>query len=482
MKYTSFADVARAMGRDADDTERPVVCIQGLGFVGAAMAIAVANARDADNSPYFNVVGVDLNTPEGLAKIEALNSGKFPLRHNDPKLASALKAVHSTGNLIATSDPEAYSLASTVVVDVHLDVVQDQDGAHLTLDEFRQAIRVVGKFIQPGCLIIIETTVPPGTCRKVVTPELNKVFLERGLSEHAFLLAHSYERVMPGKGYFDSIINYWRVYAGATLASADACEAFLSKVIDVKNYPLSRMSSTTASETGKVLENSYRATTIAFIEEWGRFAEAVGVDLFEVISAIRMRPTHSNMRVPGFGVGGYCLTKDPVLACLGTRELYGLENVDFPFCHMTLDVNKKMPLTSLDKLEKMLGGSVRDRSIFLLGVSYRPDIGDTRYSPSQSFVAEARKRGARVTCFDPFVNYWPEMGEELPTKLPTPCDADAVVFAVAHEEFTNLDVKTWLNGSRPVILDANNVLKEEQRGEFRAVGCRTASVGRGEEP
>jgi UDP-N-acetyl-D-glucosamine dehydrogenase len=480
MKYKSFSDVAGTIGRHAPVPQRPLVCVQGLGFVGAAMAIAVAHARDSSGSPHFNVVGVDRPTREGLAKIDAINSGMVPFRHNDANLASALSKVHAAGNLIATSDPEVYSVASTVVVDTPLDVKFDHGETRLKFDPFREAIRVVGKFIQAGCLIIIETTVPPGTCKKVVAPELAATLKGRGLPEDGFLLAHSYERVMPGKGYFDSIVNYWRVYAGLTPAAADACEAFLSKVIDVKNYPLSRMVSTTASETGKVLENSYRATTIAFIEEWSQFAESVGIDLFEVIHAIQKRPTHSNMRLPGFGVGGYCLTKDPLLAALGTQELFGREDIRFPFCELALAVNRAMPLVSLDKVQKMLGGCLKDKSLFLLGVSYRPDIGDTRYSPSQLFVTEARARGAQVTCFDPFVDYWPELAEQLPAELPTPCDVDAVIFAVAHEEFKTLNVRTWLNGSRPVILDANNVLENEQRRAFRAAGCTVASIGRGE--
>ena len=125
MKYKSFSDVAGTIGRPAPPPQRPVVCVQGLGFVGTAMAIAVANARDSSGSPHFNVIGVDLPTCEGLAKVEAINSGTFPfrhIRHNDPNLASVLPDAHSAGNLIATSDPEVYSVASTEIVDVALDV------------------------------------------------------------------------------------------------------------------------------------------------------------------------------------------------------------------------------------------------------------------------------------------------------------------------------------------------------------------------
>jgi UDP-N-acetyl-D-glucosamine dehydrogenase len=158
----------------------------------------------------------------------------------------------------------------------------------------------------------------------------------------------SYERVMPGRDYFRSIIDFWRVYAGSTPHAAEVCAAFLSKVIHVDRYPLTRLHSTTASETGKLLENSYRALNIAFIEEWGRFAEAVGVDLFEVIDAVRMRPTHSNMRQPGFGVGGYCLTKDPLLAGIAARDLFRRSDISFTFSQQAVGVNDRMPLRTLE--------------------------------------------------------------------------------------------------------------------------------------
>ena len=144
---------------------------------------------------------------------------------------------------------------------------------------------------------------------------------------------------MPGKDYFNSIINYWRVYSGINDESADRCRDFLETVISTNEYPLTRLKKTTASEISKVLENSYRATTIAFMEEWGRFAEAVDVDLFEVVDAIRMRPTHSNMRQPGFGVGGYCLTKDPYFAMLASRELFNRNDLEFPFSTMAVRLN-----------------------------------------------------------------------------------------------------------------------------------------------
>lgn len=467
-KFRYFTDVAKKIGKSVANSDRPIICIQGLGFVGTAMAIAVAHARDSSGSPYYDVIGVDLPTSEGQHKIAAINEGKLPFECDDQKLNAAFQAVRRTGNLVASSDPEVYSLASVIVVDVNLDVSIDGKELSANWDSFRRAIRTLGKYMRAGCLVIVETTVPPGTCEKVIAPELARAMRLRGLKENGFLLAHSYERVMPGKEYFDSIVNFWRVYAGHTPEAADVCEDFLSKIINVEQFPLTRLNSTTASETAKVLENSYRAVNIAFMEEWGRFAESVGIDLFEIISAIRKRPTHSNMRQPGFGVGGYCLTKDPLLATVSVRELFEFEHIEFPFSSMAITVNSKMPIVSIEKLKKMLGVSLKGKSILLLGVSYRQDVGDTRYSPSEVFVRGTRAHGAKVECHDPFVDFWPELSQELLSDLPSADNFDAVVFAVPHEQYKSLDVNAWLNGCTPAVLDANNVLSKKQREAFMA--------------
>jgi len=264
------------------------------------------------------------------------------------------------------------------------------------------------------------------------------------------------------------------------MAAADACEAFLSEVINVQRFPLTRLCSTTASEIGKVLENSYRAVNIAFVEEWGRFAERLNVDLFEVIRAIRMRPTHSNLRQPGFGVGGYCLTKDPLMAAIAAQEIFGAPDLDFPFCRMAVEANRVMPLVSLEKIQELLGGNLQGKTLVLLGVSYRQDVGDTRNSPSQTFVEEARARGANIVCHDPYVSYWSEMDLTLSPELPAAGEADAVVFAVPHEPYLRLDISAWLNGGRPLVFDTNQVLTRAQLLALKAAGIKYWSIGRGE--
>lgn len=444
------------------------------------MATAVASARDAAGAPEFDVIGVDLPNPLGSERIAAINAGRFPFASTDQKLTAAVATAHASGNLKATSDADVFKNANIAVVDVHCDVGQLHGEPRLEMEGLRAAIRTLGQRLPAGALVVVETTVPPGTCERIVAPELEACLRERGLPPDAILLAHSYERVMPGDGYYDSIVNFWRVYSGHTPEAAAACEAFLSKVINTEKFPLTRLHSTTASETAKVLENSYRAMTIAFMEEWGRFAEAAGIDLFQVISAIRMRPTHSNIRQPGFGVGGYCLTKDPLFADLAARELFGSKDLDFPFCKMAVEANRKMPLVSLERVTSLLGGSVRDKRIVLAGVSYRPGVGDTRYSPSETFALAARESGAKLICQDPLVTFWTELDAPVQSELPSAADVDAIVLAVHHQEYDALDLQKWLGGRAIVLLDADNVLSRQRRDALRRAGCKVESIGRGE--
>jgi UDP-N-acetyl-D-glucosamine dehydrogenase len=329
-------------------------------------------------------------------------------------------------------------------------------------------------------LVVIETTVPPGACAKVVAPELAGCFLRRGLAEDGFLLAHSYERVMPGEHYLASITDYWRVYSGHTDAAADACAHFLSTFINVADYPLTRLDSTTASETAKLMENSFRAVNIAFVEEWARFAEAVGVDLFQVVAAIRKRPTHNNIRQPGFGVGGYCLTKDPLLPGVAARDIFGRPDLDFPFSEQAVQTNHKMPLVSLKALENLLGNLARKR-ILILGVAYRQDVADTRYSPAQTFAVAARQCGAEILAHDPLVEYWPEMDMRVERgQLPPASSVDAVVFCVPHKAYRQLDLARWLgDGARPAVLDTIGLLDEHQWAAVRAAGSLHAAIGKG---
>ena len=455
------------------------IIIQGLGFVGSAMAIAASSKINENNEPLFRVTGIDLPTSLGQKRIDSINSGRLPFKTNDNKLSDELKKAIARGNLKATCDKIIYTDADVIIVSINCDLIKNNGQDKIAIDQFTASIREIAENISENTLVIIESTVPPRTCENIVYPLFIDIFKKRKLNINKFYLAHSYERVMPGDKYLDSIINYWRVYAGINLRSADKCEVFLSQVINITDYPLTRLNNTTSSETGKLLENSYRAVNIAFIEEWGRFAEEVGIDLYEVINAIRLRPTHSNIRQPGFGVGGYCLTKDPLFAKIAARDILNLNGHEFPFSTQAVRVNDEMPLVTLYKIKKYFNGDLMGIKILLMGITYRKDVGDTRFSPSENFVKETRSQGAEISVFDPMVEHWDEMDMDILPEIPNAAGFNAIVFAVSHKEFADIDLKKWITKSSTLLFDANNVLTKKQVSEIKENDLNYISIGRG---
>ena len=453
------------------------VCIQGVGFVGAAMSIAVSRASNDGKNPIYDVIAVDLPNEIGLERVNAINKGEFPFETSDKFLLDSIKKAHRQGNLHATTDPAVYSNADIVLVDVQFDISYLDDKPKIFIDEFRKSIQVIGKYVQPKTLIIVETTVPPGTCEKIVVPTLHNELIKREIEPFSVYVAHSYERVMPGRNYLKSITDNWRVFAGNNKEAGDLCERFLCNIVNVQDYPLTRLSSMLSSETAKVMENTYRATTIAFIDEWTKFAESVGIDLFEIIDAIKMRPTHSNIRYPGLGVGGYCLTKDPKFTPAASKELFD-KDLEFPFSSLAVRVNHEMPLHTVSRIKSLLNFSLKDQKILVCGVIYREDVGDTRYSPSEILVRELVNQGAKVSCHDPYLKFWKEMGITMQKEMPLAANFNAIIFAVQHQQYRELDLKSWVN-SNTIILDANSVFNSDQRKIVREKGARLESIGRG---
>ena len=165
--------------------------MQGLGFVGAAMATAVACAKNERGEVSFDVVGVELPNGMGRTRVEAINRGLFPFQTTDHQLIDFTKSARDFGNLRATTDESVYTDADIVIVDVALDMYFDQSDPRVDFDTLIQAIRTLGERVQVGTLIIIETTVPPGTCEKVVLPTLREELAKRKIHDNSVLVAHS---------------------------------------------------------------------------------------------------------------------------------------------------------------------------------------------------------------------------------------------------------------------------------------------------
>lgn len=494
---------------------RKIVVVMGVGFVGAVMAGVVADSTDkrSHESLYF-VIGMQRPSTRSYWKIPYLNRGIAPVEAEDPEVAPLIeRCVNQRHTLTATFSYDALSLADIVVVDVQCDYLKDTLGdvkkGYADIAALEESLKVIGEKITPECLVLIETTVPPGTTEYVAFPIIKKAFAKRGIKDREPLLAHSFERVMPGRNYVSSIRDFWRVCSGINDQAREKVVAFLSDVLNVDRYPLTVLERPIESETCKIVENSYRATILAFLDEWSRFSEKNGVDLIKVVDAIKVRPTHSNMIFPGPGIGGYCLPKDGGLGVWAYHTLLGFEDQIFKITPQAIDINdtRALHVTQLvrDALRNM-GRIVAACKITLLGASYREDVGDTRYSGSELIVRKLTEMGGEVSIHDPYLKHWWEI--EKQDTYPAPGHSwsrffrnqesltetriqhdlkdalnhtDAVVFAVRHEPYMALspaDVVEMIGGSAAVI-DCFGILDDEKIREYFRLGCEVKGLGRG---
>ena len=245
--------------------------------------------------------------------------------------------------------------------------------------------------------------------------------------------------------------------------SADATENFLKTIISTKNYPLTRLGNTNASEMAKVLENSYRAMNIAFVVEWSRFAEEAGVDLFAMVNAIRVRPTHANLMYPGLGVGGYCLTKDPLLASWARKSFFGSE-FDLEMSINGVSVNDQMPIFAFNRLVQVFG-NLSNKNIAFLGVSYRGDVGDTRFTPVKKLVEMVQKAGAQIRLHDPFVSFWEELNISVKDDLVSIFhpDPDLIIVSAGHSQYRKDEtINSLMDLNSTFIYDTIGILSEKQ--------------------
>ncbi|MCB0806544.1 MAG: hypothetical protein KDC05_12160, partial [Bacteroidales bacterium] len=304
-KYTEEFTRLEKLAQEARDKGQEVVVVMGLGFVGVVMAAIVADTRDENGKYSKFVIGYQRPSARSFWKIPMVNKGISPVKAEDPEVEELItRTVNQEKTFVATFNSDCLKLADVVVVDVQCDYAKQDLGNMRTgetdMAALEASMRTIGETIPPHALVLIETTVAPGTTEFVAWPILKKAFAKRGLEETP-LLSHSFERVMPGKEYVSSIRDFWRVCSGCNDEARNRVEKFLHEVLNTKQFPLTVMDRPIESETTKIVENSYRATILAFMNEWSLFAERNGVDLIKVMNAIKMRPTHSNMIFPGPG-------------------------------------------------------------------------------------------------------------------------------------------------------------------------------------
>jgi len=506
-RVESLVEAARGEGKE-------IVVVMGVGFVGAVMAAIVADTVDKKSGrPSKFVIGCQRPSLRSYWKIPLLNRGVSPVKAEDPQVEPMIaRCVLEKKTLIGTYNSDCLQFADCVVVDVQCDYTKKGLGNMRTGEADMKALQAtmetIGEKIPPDCLTLIETTVAPGTTEFVAWPIMKKAFTDRGIKTEP-LLAHSFERVMPGREYVASIRDFWRVCSGCDSRARDRVEKFLTEVLNTEEFPLTVMDRPIESETTKIVENSFRATMLAFLDEWSLFAERNGVDLIKVIQAIKVRPTHSNIIFPGPGIGGYCLPKDGGLGYWAYKHILGFEDDIFKMSTMAIDINDTRGLhvaeLTAEALESM-GGQVAGAAVLLCGASYRQDVADTRYSGSEIVVRKLTEKGAEMRVHDPYLESWPELQQQ--DTYPAPghswsrffrnqdelvniriqsdlaealAGAQAVILAVPHKPYLKLapeKIVEWVGGPLAVI-DCFGILDDDRIRRYIELGCEVKGLGRG---
>ena len=506
-RIESLAAAARAQGRE-------IVVVMGVGFVGAVMAAIIADTVDkTTGKPSKFVIGCQRPSTRSFWKISLLNEGKSPVKAEDPEVdPMIIRCVLEKKTLVATYNSDCLKLADCVVVDVQCDYLKQELGNMRTgkaeMAALEATMKTIAEKVTPKCLTLIETTVAPGTTEFVAWPIMKKAFAARGINSEP-LLAHSFERVMPGKQYVSSIRDFWRVCSGCNQEARDRVEKFLHEVLNTKEFPLTVMDRPIESETTKIVENSYRATILAFLDEWSLFAERNGVDLIKVIKAIKMRPTHNNMIFPGPGIGGYCLPKDGGLGNWAYKHILGFNDDIFKITPMAIDINDTRGLhvatLTRDALRNM-GKQTAGSKVLLCGASYRQDVADTRYSGSEIVVRKLTEMNADMRIHDPYLEHWfelekqdtyPAVGQSWARFFSNQQDlvniriqkdlaaalkgVEAVILAVPHSPYLKLDpdeIVKWA-GAPLAIIDCYGILDDDKIRRYFELGCEVKALGRG---
>lgn len=418
----------------------------GLGYVGLPVACLFAETG-------FKVVGVDIQA-ERVAKI---NAGISPIEGDEPGLAELLAQVISNGMLHATDTYAPLAECDVITINVETPVDEQHIPRYAAL---QSALRALGAVLKEGALVIIESTIAPGTMAKLVKP-----ILEDTSGKHVnvgFYLGHCPERVMPGK-LLANLRGVSRVCGGETPETAQAMIMLYRHVVQAD---LDAADCVTA-ELVKTAENAYRDVNIAFANEVALVCEAVGGDVWKVRELVNKSPGR-NMLLPGAGVGGHCIPKDPWLLVYEAQQ----RGAPIHLIPAARAVNESMPLHMVELLEKALGEAskaIAGARVLVLGYAYLENSDDTRNSPSAVLVERLLELGAEVVIHDPYVAEYQGDVYEMAQ------GCDAVMVMVGHGEYRELDweaLKVQLDSA--ILIEGRNLLNPSAR---RALGFMGQSVG-----
>jgi UDP-N-acetyl-D-mannosaminuronic acid dehydrogenase len=393
------------------ESKDALLAVIGLGYVGLPVAASFAQAG-------FDVLGMDLLTD----RIEKINRGQNPIEGDEPGLADLLKSVSTSGKLHAASDYQLLRDRDVILIAVETPVDSDHKPRYLAL---KSALESLAANLKQGALVIIESTIAPGTMRNLV-----QTTLEQHSGKQAgmdLFLGNCPERVMPGK-LLANLRSLDRVVGGMTRETAETMVALYRHIVKGDLDPADCIT----AELVKTVENAYRDVQIAFANEVALISEAIGGDVWKVRELVNKSPGR-NMLLPGAGVGGHCIPKDPWLLASAVDG----KNVPLRLIPAARAVNDGMPGHMVELLKKGLAEQSRElkgAKILVMGYAYLENSDDTRNSPSATLVAELGKAGATAVIHDPYVKEY--QGDLL--EIAKGCDA--AVLMVKHEQYKKFSV------------------------------------------
>ncbi len=417
-------------------SRRASVAVIGQGYVGLSLASAASEAG-------FRVVGVDTDA----GRTADLAAGVLSVPGVDPKL---FQAGIEAGNATFSVDAAAIEGADVVLICVPTPVRDHTPD----LSFVERATRDVAERLTPGSLIVLESTTYPGTTEELVRPILESTGLAAGRD---FALAYSPERIDPGNEVF-GLRNTPKVVGGISPESTGLAALFYEQLVE----KVVVVSSSRAAELSKLLENTFRQVNIALVNEMATLCHEMGIDVWEVLEAAATKPFGFMPFSPGPGVGGHCIPLDPAYLAWQVRRDVGHQ---FRILEQAQDVNAHMPRHVATRIGDALneaGKAVKGARVLVLGVAYKPDVGDVRESPSLKVIALLRRRGADVVYHDPHAPRVQANGTVMSSVELTQREiaaADCVALLTPHRAY-DLD---WIADHAALLFDARNAFGSDRR-------------------
>jgi UDP-N-acetyl-D-mannosaminuronic acid dehydrogenase len=449
----------------------------GMGYVGIPAAVLFADA-----SLFEKVYGFQRDSATSGYKIAMLNSGESPLKGEEPGLEDLLKKVVEEDTFRCTADFAKIAECDAVTIAIQTPFASPAD----LVPDFSaliEGIRQAGRHLTPGTLVVIESTITPGTTGGMARQILEE---ESGLvAGEDFALAHAPERVMVGR-LLRNIREHDRIVGGIDEASTNrACELYGPVLTKGRIIPMMA----TAAEVTKTAENTFRDLQIAAVNQLALYCEAMGINVYDVragVDSLEGEGITRAMLWPGAGVGGHCLTKDTYHLERGV-QVAGVEPLDYPAGHESLyvlarQINDFMPrhmltltAAALGRAEKRLSGA----KVAILGWAFLANSDDARNTPSEVYRDLCLSAGAEVAVHDPYVCEYPgvAIAKDLPTVVRK---ADVIAVLTGHDTYFRLDparLRGICCGDLPAIIDGRNVIEPDR---WIAEGYLYKGIGRGD--